>query len=691
MTGRPVVGLVLALIVESAHWTRLRWEFNDAAFIRAWHLSAVTIAIATALIWLDGNRYTALPRLLGWLPPLLLPVQFVQSFGLRQSIPLNTFSFFARQRRARNAQLGIEDNAVHFNFGNAYLIVALVASTLGPAADGWLFLPGLLILAGWVLLTHRAGRPLHLVAALALAGLLALAGQFGLNKAYDWVTKGGLDSRDSFLDPNHYRTAIGRLGEIKLSPKILWRLKPAPGTMPPLHLRTASYDRYSSGIWSNSERGASDQPVEIPRTAGSRRRGRVERDFTGLPMSGETREEAYWLIRPDAGLEAIAKSLPRFSIRGGTSADQPLPLPGDAASLKDFELDGIERNSLGTVRIFPKESVIDGTVLWRDRGNPEVGPDDSIDLRISERERPAIRRHVEELGLHLQPDLKSKLDLLRGWFVREFEYSLYLSIQQPGYETTSRPTAITTFLDENRRGHCEYFATAASLLLREAGVPTRYAIGFVVAERDAGRSEFVVRGVHGHAWCRVWDAAKNQWVDFDPTPPGWLPLEATESTFSQKFQDWLQRLREDFFIWRGREENRLAVTVAFAIFGLGGLTFILRKLWKSRRRMETPAAAIAWQGESPSTALHDLEAEVIRRLGPRPPGRTFPQWLASLASSLPNPQLLHEAITLHQQLRFDPDPAPAGLSARLTELVALLRPAVANLPLPSQPAASGQI
>ena len=679
MTGRPVVGLVLALIVESAHWTRLRWEFNDLACIRAWHLSAVAIAVTTALIWLEGNRYTALPRLLGWLPPLLLPVQFVQSFGMRRSMPLNTFSFFARQRRARNARLGLEEDSVHFNFGNVYLMTAMVSSTLGTNADRWLFLPGLLILTGWALFHRRAGRPLHLIASLVVAGLIAVAGQVGLNKAYDWLTKGGLDGRDSFLDPNHYRTAIGRLGEIKLSPTILWRLRPAPGTLPPAYLRTAGYDRYSSGIWSNSERSVNGQPISADEIRGRQsRRGRVEHDFTPLVSREPVKGEDYWLVRPEAGLEAIAEDLPRFSIRGNTSSDQPLPLPGDAASLTGFEHDGIERNSLGTVRIFPKESVIDFTVLWRDQGNPEVGPDDTIDLRVGERERDSVSRHVRELGLDRQPDLKSKLDLLRGWFVREFEYSLYLSIQQPGFESNRRPTAIAKFLDETRRGHCEYFATAAALMLREVGVPARYAIGYAVMERDARRGEHVVRGVHGHAWCRVWDDARNRWVDFDPTPPGWLAMETRESTLSQRIYDGFQRLREDFFIWRGRAENRLAVTLVFALIGSGGLIFILRRLWKSRRRIAEPSVASTWRGRRPSTALHTLEGLIEQRLGPRPPGLTFSHWIAGLATEMPEPHLLDDAIRLHQRLRFDPYPTPSDLAEQLRDLVTRIRSALAT-------------
>ena len=37
----------------------------------------------------------------------------------------------------------------------------------------------------------------------------------------------------------------------------------------------------------------------------------------------------------------------------------------------------------------------------------------------------------------------------------------------------------------------------------------------------------VIRGTHGHAWCRVWDQDAGLWLDFDPTPPDWTASIAT--------------------------------------------------------------------------------------------------------------------------------------------------------------------
>ncbi|MEK6232487.1 MAG: hypothetical protein N2A42_11610 [Luteolibacter sp.] len=109
MSGHPLIGLAVALLIEGANWIRFRWDFNSVACSRAWRISMLLILIAGVLIWLDGDRYTALPKLIVWLPMLLLALQFVQSYGLSDRMPLNSFSFFSHLHRERNRRLGLGD------------------------------------------------------------------------------------------------------------------------------------------------------------------------------------------------------------------------------------------------------------------------------------------------------------------------------------------------------------------------------------------------------------------------------------------------------------------------------------------------------------------------------------------------------------------------------------------------------
>ena len=658
MTGMPVVGILLAMLVESPHWTKLRWDFNEAACIRAWQLTTIAIGLAAVAIFLDGGPYVALPNLLTWLPPLLLPMQFVQGFGLRDSLPLNCFSFLAKHRRHRNLRLGLTEQAtIHLNFGNVYFVAAMVASTLGGRANSWPFLPGIVILTGWLLLSADRRRPLSLIIALTGAAILAVAGQAGIERLVNWLGNSGPGL--SRFDPNSVSTMIGKPGTVELSPDIIWRLRPAENSLPPALLRTASYNTFHGSTWQNLR-------VSLA-------------DFTDLdtiePVTGEIYHLLAGDLPPAAQKRAIRADLPRFNLRGAASAQTPLALPGDACSVRDFELDGIERNIFGTVRVFPKRAVIEGTVLWKDGSNPENPPVPREDLEVPALEREALQKVLKELRLDEQPTLQKKLALIRGWFQQNFRYTRNLTIRSSAFSPTSS-TALAKFLTKSRSGHCEYFATATALLLREAGIPTRYTTGYAVMERDVKHREFVIRGTHGHAWCRVWDENSGSWLDFDTTPASWLNTLSPQDSTAQRLSDSIKRMREDFFLWRNRPANRFAVSLAMSAIGLGLLGFISHKLWKSKRRLASPPQLTGYQADPIRTPLHALERQAEKRLGSRPPGQPFAAWLLGLRPSLPDSSLLEEAIALHQRLRFDPAPTVPAQQNRLAELAGQLESAL---------------
>ena len=637
MTDRLLLGLLLALIVESAHLLKFRWDFTEESASRAWQFTTIGIALAAVLIFLDETPYMALPNLLTWLPPLLLPMQFVQSFGLRDSLPLSAFSFLAKHRHKRNLRLGLIEEPVDINFGNVYFVATLIAATLGNQPNtlpySLVFLPGIVVLTGWRLLAASHSRPLALVAALIVAGGISLAGQFGLDELADWFGNRGA-SRSPF-SANSAPTMIGRPGKIELSPDIIWRLSPQEKTLKPNLLRTGTYNSFHGSTWVNQ---------------------RVS-EFKDLKSTEPVKGEIYYLLRedlpPEIQRESISRELPRFSLRGTAFAETPLPLPGDAASLLDFDLDAIESNSFGTVRVFPKRSVIEGTVLWKGRTNPDSPPIPKDDLATPNIEQETLQAVVREIGLDGQATLQDKLRTLHSWFLENFKYSTSLSISSSNYLVTSQ-SALSQFLRTNHSGHCEYFATAAALLLREAGVPTRYAIGYAVAERDLKRGEYVIRGTHGHAWCRVWDEQAGQWIDFDATPPSWLATASPTSTATQKFNDALKRLREDFSLWRNRPANRLAATWVMLGIVIAIVAFISSRLWRSKRRLETVEKATRYDGTVVRTPLNAIERQVEKHLGIRPQGQPFAAWLMRLHPSLTDSRLLEEAIELHQRLRFEP-------------------------------------
>ncbi len=98
---------------------------------------------------------------------------------------------------------------------------------------------------------------------------------------------------------------------------------------------------------------------------------------------------------------------------------------------------------------------------------------------------------------------------LEHFFQTEFEYTTDL-VGQGDVWTLQR------FLDY-RRGHCEYFATALTLMLRSQGIPARLATGFLGGELNPFDGLYVVRQLNAHAWVEA-HFDDLGWLVLDPTP-----------------------------------------------------------------------------------------------------------------------------------------------------------------------------
>ncbi len=77
---------------------------------------------------------------------------------------------------------------------------------------------------------------------------------------------------------------------------------------------------------------------------------------------------------------------------------------------------------------------------------------------------------------------------------------------------------IENFLFEERRGHCEYFATAGALMARMLGVPARVGYGWAGGTYYEAGNLVVFRANEAHAWTEIF-LAGHGWVVMDPTPP----------------------------------------------------------------------------------------------------------------------------------------------------------------------------
>jgi hypothetical protein len=81
---------------------------------------------------------------------------------------------------------------------------------------------------------------------------------------------------------------------------------------------------------------------------------------------------------------------------------------------------------------------------------------------------------------------------------------------------------VEDFLVHRKAGHCEYFASALTLMLRSIDIPSRMVNGFKGGDWNELARVTTVRQKHAHSWVEVLiDGDSNGapiWMTFDPTP-----------------------------------------------------------------------------------------------------------------------------------------------------------------------------
>jgi transglutaminase-like putative cysteine protease len=110
-----------------------------------------------------------------------------------------------------------------------------------------------------------------------------------------------------------------------------------------------------------------------------------------------------------------------------------------------------------------------------------------------------------------------------------------------------RGDPVSSFLLEKKNAHCEYFASAAVILLRCAGIPARYATGYLAHEREGEQT--VVRSRDAHAWAEAY-VKDGGWITVDATPADGTPEAQPKVSWFQRtweeVQDKIAKARERF-------------------------------------------------------------------------------------------------------------------------------------------------
>lgn len=646
-TDYLVAAVVMAAVLESPQWIKARWDFADEDFRRIWIFCALLfLGVAVFAFTSNGglnelrdfveNPNMAIQRSasaasarvvavwLRWAPLAFFPFVAAQAFSSGEGVPTETISTLMswRWRRARKLGRPVPPSR-SINVTYPYFLVCLFSASFRTREDNSFFW-GLCLLLTWAIWKSRSRRfgVVIWACSLAIAVVLGYFGGRGTSRIYrlledynvSWFSRtagGGADLLQS-------KTAIGRIGVLKGSSKIVIRLEPKGGSLPPTLLREASYRKYKVEVWYADATKDRLEPVVSPDTA-----------------------HTIWTLLPDktnTDTATIACYLPhRYDL---------LPLPTGCGRLENMSAWQVEKNLLGAVVVQgPGLLVFDA--LYGPGETIDSPPEELEDLDVPRAETNALNQIIAELQLK-ERDRKLAVRKLANYFQTNFTYRMW---QGPSRSSRTNETPLTRFLLRSRSGHCEYFATATVLLLRQLKIPARYAVGYAVHESSGGK--YVVRNRDAHSWCLVWNDNLKAWQDFDTTPSSWIAEETRGSPF-QALSDLWSRVMFEFskFRW-GQTHLR-----QYIFWGLIPILMILlyQIVFRRRRRARGEELhEVDWPGLD--SEFYQIERALGARGIRRQPSEPLSTWLLGL---LNDPVLarardsLQELLRLHYRYRFDP-------------------------------------
>jgi transglutaminase-like putative cysteine protease len=680
-TGLVIPGVIMGVVLEGSRFVKIRWDLSDEDFNRIWTFCALLFLAAAVYAFADNGGPEGFARIfhgmnlsseqevgsvsartaaafIRWLPMVFILFVAAQAFSGRQEIPLYTISLILRWRWKQAKKHGQPlPPMVGADVTYPYFAVCLFASSVHPNKNDTFFW-GLCALLAWALWMNRPRRFAVIIWVIALAGAVAFgySGARGIGLVQRYVDNLNVQWLADLLGRNRTdaarnRTAIGQIGRIKTSMRIVIRLQPETGDAP-AYLREASYRLYRSSVWF------------APRFRNN-----------STPDYFTTTNQGTWLLgiadKTNASRIGIECYLTGRS-RDTHNPQAPLPLPSGTTRLENLSaLYSLQQNKMGTVlaegpgliqfdAIYGPGETIDGPpetnpVVLLDDTNFEQFPlrdwetNGALDLRVPTNEAPVLEQIASNLHLKGQ-SYGQTLRTISAFFATKFSYRTW---QEGDVGTGTNQTPLGRFLVETHAGHCEYFATATVLLLREVGIPARYAVGYSVHE--VGWSGYVVRQRDAHAWCLVWNDRKRQWEDFDTTPGSWLEAESEHGAITVWFADVCSWVQFEFSKLRwGQTHLRDYILIGL----IPVLTLLLWQIVRQRRQRAKDAGtvrAVVWPGLD--SEFYEIEKELAQRGVPREQNEALTEWLRRAAHESSFAELqgpLQALLRLHYRYRFDP-------------------------------------
>lgn len=616
-----LLALAFALLVLAPRVLPRRFALSVVEFRRAFDVCWVLFFGGLLLIYSRETLGNVLRHFLEWLPALFFPGLLAQVWSLAGRVPLEAvlpLPWWRRQHAGSKASLDIAP---------AFVATTILSASV-DAGNRAQFYPVLVVVVTLIFWTVRSRTTPAWAAAILLA-LSVTGGWFvgrGLSRMQEWVETRVLQWAASIRKENLHarssRTSIGQTGDVRGSSRVVFRIRHDGRGAVPSHLQLASFSVWRGGTWfahsTTFEKVVEGAAEEWPLDARGQRIGAVHVELA----------------------------------RDRTA--NLLPLPLGTRVIGELPAQTVERTPMGSVRAEVNSGVVSYRADYGRDANWEAAPTEEEASQIPSVELPAVAKIANDLEL-VGPPPGEVVERLERFFRLNFSYTL--DLVDPPATNRLAETPLGRFLLTSRAGHCEYFATAAVLLLRQAGIPARYATGYLVDPTSRTEGTYTVRESTAHAWVRVWLDGK--WQDFDPTPSGSAFTEFAALHWADRWQRafWDAWFGVARWWWLG-EKALLRQAYWLTLPLLVGLLWKFRQVRSATTNTDTacaPTLARNWPGlDSEWLPIETLLAE---RGWSRRAHEPLPAWQARLREEGWAQSPMAELATAHQlhtRLRFDP-------------------------------------
>ena len=497
---------------------------------------------------------------------------------------------------------------------------------------------------------------------------------------------------------------LGEIGKIKQSSAVVMRIhvEGDPGRAAEVHWRGIVLTDFDGKRWFTP---AHDQVVLSPNPDGEFR-------FVGLPLpSGDFNPLRYTVLMEPVATDAVFVA-PRLEVlrgrftneseRAGSTSQHGYLLVDKTGSLSNpFHNDTkVRYEGLSMLAVIPP-------VQLRKAG--AAYPDEITNLYL---QLPELDPRIKQLAQKITENSHNEYDRaanIERYLKTHYAYTLDLSGPK-----TDDPLAY--FLFTRRAGHCEYFAAAMTVMLRDLGIPARYVGGFLPGEYNDLGGDYIVRASDAHTWVEAYFPAYG-WITFDPTPPGngkrngffsrlalywdWFQFAWSEWVINYDFGHQVnlaRNLQSTSRNWSDhtqhyyREKQRQAIRLLMALdrrteaspyFLPGVLAFLIALLIYMRGRPLIGYLIARWRvrarrGGTLTASLASLEyREMLRLLEKRGWKKAPSQTALEFASAIPAADIaapVAQLTALYQSARFGDHPTPvAQMSALLRAIRESLR------------------